>query len=425
MKRQQPLGQQIHAALVSQGQQAAISLAQSVGQPDLFERINAVAVEEPVPSFLHSALCAMSLPVRRPADEQQPIIRQDGQYTLVITPKPVVERAGGQQRLTVLGVPFGSLPRLILIHIMTEAVRTKSRHVVLGQNFTDWMRRMGFRTISYGPRGSATLIRQQLDRLLACEWMIRWDSADDQGEREFGIKEIKLTNEYVGTDGRNGSFIRELYLSEAFHEHLRRHAVPLNENAIRQLRDSATALDLYTWLAYRLPRIASKRPAVLSWQQLATHFGNEGNNIRKFRQTIRDAWDRHVSGVYPEARAEFDTAVIRLHASAPPLQQRRVSGAHLSLAVPPAAPPRPTDDPGTPVADRFFASVLTQIGSVETRAWFGGATLAEAEDGTGWVLSAATSFKASWIRGRLLHVVQQAAQAAGLTEPPRLAIRTP
>ena len=37
------------------------------------------------------------------------------------------------------------------------------------------------------------------------------------------------------------------------------------------------------------------------------HFGNEGKNIRKFRQTIREAWDRHVSAVYPDARAEFDT----------------------------------------------------------------------------------------------------------------------
>ena len=42
-------------------------------------------------------------------------------------------------------------------------------------------------------------------------------------------------------------------LTEGFFDHLREHAVPLDENAIRQLRDSATALDLYTWLAYRLP----------------------------------------------------------------------------------------------------------------------------------------------------------------------------
>ena len=67
----------------------------------------------------------MSLPVRRPADEHAPIIRQDGQYTLVINPKPVVESIDGRQSFRSLGVPYGSLPRLVLIHIMTEAVRTK------------------------------------------------------------------------------------------------------------------------------------------------------------------------------------------------------------------------------------------------------------------------------------------------------------
>ena len=114
---------------------------------------------------------------------------------------------------------------------------------------------MGFRTISYGPRGSATLIKEQLDRLLACEWMIRWDHATDQGDHEFGIKEIKLTNEYAGIDRGNRTFVREILMTEPFFEHLRQHAVPLNETAIRQIRDSATALDLYTWLAYRLPRL--------------------------------------------------------------------------------------------------------------------------------------------------------------------------
>jgi len=310
----QPLGQQVHAALLNHNQQTAIDLARDAGQSDLFNRVTAVATAEPVPSFLHSALCAMSLPIRRPADDRAPIIRHDGHYTLVITPKAVVERAdGGQQRIVVLGVPYGSLPRLVLIHIMTEAVRTKSRNVVLGASFTDWMRRMGFRTISYGPRGSATLVRQQLDRLLACEWMIRWDSDVDQGAREFAIKEIKLTNEYAGVDRKNGGFVREIYLTEGFHEHLRAHAVPLNEHAIRQIRDSATALDLYTWLAYRLPRVNPRRPVAMTWQQLAVHFGNDGTNIRKFRQTVRDVWERQVSGVYPDARVARATPATPRH----------------------------------------------------------------------------------------------------------------
>ncbi len=421
----------MHLALVARGPAAARDVAEEAGQPDLFARVSAIASEAPTPSFLHSALCAMSLPVRRPADEHAPIIRQDGQYTLVINPKPVVESVDGRQQLHSLGVPYGSLPRLVLIHIMTQAVRTRSRHVVLGTTFTDWMRRMGFRTISYGPRGSATLIRNQLDRLLACEWMIRWDSEPGQGEREFGVKEIKLTNEYAGTDRRSGGFMREILMTEGFFDHLRQHAVPLNENAIRQLRDSATALDLYTWLAYRLPRINARRPAAISWQQLAVHFGNDGHNIRKFRQTVRDAWERHVSAAYPEARADFDTTVIRLYASPAPLQQKLVPGAHLTVASddsgtaePAAILPAPDDDPSPDrIAAAFMTALADVLGPSEARAWLKEARLEPAEDG--WVLTTASRFIASWIGTHFDQALRRAAAAAGLARPPAIRARPP
>ena len=423
-----PLGQQVHLALVQRGPQAAAAIARDAGQPDLFERVSAVAGETPSPSFLHSALCAMSLPVRRPVDEHAPIIRQDGQYTLVINPKPVVTSVNHQQQLRTLGVPYGSLPRLVLIHIMTQAVRTKSREIVLGKTFTDWMRRMGFRTISYGPRGSATLIREQLDRLLACEWMIRWDSAADQEERAFGIKEIKLTNEYAGIDRRNGSFMREIRMTEGFFDHLRQHAVPLNETAIRQIRDSATALDLYTWLAYRLPRINPKRPAAISWQQLATHFGNDGKNIRKFRQTVRDAWERQVSAVYPEARADFDTTLIRLHASPAPLQQKLVPGVRLALAaddkgteesLPAASTPLPEDAFTT--SSRFIQALSAELGVAEAKAWLKDVALVET-DGS-WVLETGTRFIAHWIKTQFDQALRRAAQETGLAGTPDVRAR--
>ena len=118
-------------------------------------------------------------------------------------------------------------------------------------------------------------------------------------ETRFAVKEVKLTNDYAGANTGRSGFSREILLTKGFFEHLREHAVPLAENAIRQLRDSATALDLHTWLAYRLPRINKGRPATLSWQPLAAHFGNEGRNIRKFQQNCARCLGRRVSAVYP------------------------------------------------------------------------------------------------------------------------------
>jgi hypothetical protein len=226
---------------------------------------------------------------------------------------------------------------------------------------------------------------------------------------------VKLTNDYVGKNTRQGAFSREILLTEGFFEHLRDHAVPLDENAIRQLRDSATALDLYTWLAYRLPRIGKGRPALLSWPQLATHFGNEGKNIRKFRQTIRDAWERHVSAVYPEARAEFDTTAIRLYGSPAPLQRRA-----LSLVPPPSAPPPP---PAAPDPVDLLQTLRAAIGETLARAWLVDATVEATEDGP--VLVVGSRFKADYIRENFGVQLERAAKACRLSATPIIVARKP
>ena len=202
--------------------------------------------------------------------------------------------------------------------------------------------------------------------------------------------------------------------------------MPLNEHAIRQLRDSATALDLYTWLAYRLPRINSKRPATISWQQLAVHFGNDGKNIRKFRQTVRDAWERQVSGVYPDARADFDTTVIRLHASPAPLQQRLVTGAHLRVATDEngsdqAIPVLASSTAAVDVSARFLAALTTDLGGTEARVWLRDVRLEYRDEE--WTLLAPTKFVAHWIGTRFDQSLRRAAIAAALPSVPRVQAR--
>ena len=411
-----PLGQQVHAVLVGEGQGAARLHADQLGQPDIFERVQAVALEEPTPSFLHSALCAMSLPVRKPADDKASIIRQDGQYTLAITPRPVLQRIDGQQRMAVLGVPYGSLPRLVLIHIMTEAVRTRSRHIVLGTSFTDWMRRMGFRTISYGPRGSATLIREQLDRLLACEWMIRWDSEIADGNREFAVKEVKLTNDYAGRDDRRGTFSPRDHADRGFFRTI--FAIMLSRSTRMQSGSYAIARPRSIFipgLPTASPASAKLAPSLLSWSQLAVHFGNDGNNIRKFRQTIRDAWERHVSAVYPEARAEFDTTAIRLFASPAPLQRRALRLVAPAAPPPPALPAQPVVMPG--VLDVFKDA----IGDTLARAWLSDASFESTDDGASLVVG--SRFKADYIRQNFGPQLDRAARECGLPRAPAITSR--
>jgi hypothetical protein len=117
-------------------------------------------------------------------------------------------------------------------------------------------------------------------------------------------------------------------MSEAFYSHLIDHAVPLNEIAIRELKGTPTALDLYTYLAYRLPRIGSDKGQVISWDQLAKHLGNEADS-KRFRQTVRETM-QIVSAVYPNANVDLSGRKVILHPSPAPLE-RKLVGPHLRL----------------------------------------------------------------------------------------------
>ena len=156
------------------------------------------------------------------------------------------------------------------------------------------------------------------------------------------------------------------------------------------------------------------------------HFGNDGRHIRKFRQTVRDAWERQVSGVYPEARADFDTTIIRLHSSPAPLQQTQVRGARFAVVTDDTRTAEsPLDaarsDPDT--GPRFLAALAEAIGAIGAHSWLKDVILEEVEGE--WVLVTATRFSADWIRGHFDQALRQAAKAVGLATMPLVRARVP
>ena len=77
--------------------------------------------------FMARMMALCSLPRTNPRDRLR-YVRRNGPYTLVMN-------AGGLYKL-----PFGHLPRLLMAWISTEAVRTQSRVLVLGDSLSDFMR---------------------------------------------------------------------------------------------------------------------------------------------------------------------------------------------------------------------------------------------------------------------------------------------
>ena len=70
--------------------------------------------------------------------------------------------AGGGNKLL-----FGNSPRLILAWVSTEAVRTKSRELILGSSLSEFMCKLGMQDDSGSPRGNRTRLRNQMDWLFS------------------------------------------------------------------------------------------------------------------------------------------------------------------------------------------------------------------------------------------------------------------
>ena len=81
------------------------------------------------------------------------------------------ERSNGSLTLTMMapakvGLPYGSLPRLLLAWLTTEAVRTKEPHLVLGNTLRAFLDQLGLSSTG-GKRGDITRLRNQMRRLFS------------------------------------------------------------------------------------------------------------------------------------------------------------------------------------------------------------------------------------------------------------------
>ena len=103
--------------------------------------------EEAEAAFLARQLVQCTLPHSNPG-KVEAWKRTNGNLTLVI-------RAGwDSEKDQSIGYPYGSLPRLLLFWVTTEAIRTKSRRLALGHSLSEFMRVVGLDPYTGGGKRS-------------------------------------------------------------------------------------------------------------------------------------------------------------------------------------------------------------------------------------------------------------------------------
>ena len=304
----------VHELLVAKGKEGALK---SDVPRDVVEAASLyMSAEDSALAFAYSGWAQCALPHRRiPADQLWEVVSD--RIRLVVEPGHRPSGRDGTGPLESVGVPFGSYARLILLYLQTEALRTGNREVELGGSWRTWMQRIG---VPWGG-SSGKAVREQAEMISRCRLTFHLQGAGRAALVNQSIVDRADFSEIA--DPRQGRLALETAkLSEGFFEQLKRHPLPLEENAIRALANNSAALDCYIWLAYRLHSLTA--PKLVTWKALKAQHGAAYKELFHFKARFPTILGL-ATAVYPEAKLEVVDEGVILKPSRPPVSPKLLS----------------------------------------------------------------------------------------------------
>lgn len=251
--------------------------------------------------YMGRALVQATMPHKKILTNE--FIRKNGDFTLtMISPSKI-------------GLPYGSIPRLLTAWITTEAVKTKQRELILGRSLSEFMEQLDL--VPTGGRwGSITRLREQMKRLFTCSISCTYEGKEHEG----GVN-IQVAEEYhLWWEPKNPTqstlWESNIILSKKFFDEVTNHPIPLDMQALKALKKSPMAIDIYCWLTYRMSYLKNKTD--ITWAVLKSQFGsnysNDSQGIRNFKKAfIREL--AKVVTIYPSLKISYDEKNLMLKPS--------------------------------------------------------------------------------------------------------------
>ena len=244
-------------------------------QADQVNQLVSAREADPDLGFMARLMALCCLPRTNPGNRKE-YVRRNGPYKLGMT-------AGIDNKL-----PFGNFPRLILAWVSTEAVRTRSRVLILGPSLAKFMRELGI--YSSGGGNVHTKLRNQMRRLFNAHVQLVYE--DERGEVSVSSSVADRTEFWWNERKPNQSSLwdSKIELGEKFFNEIIQHPVPLDLNTLTALKRSSLGLDLYLWLVYRT--FPLRAPQRITWRQVYRQFGvapakaSEKRTVQNFRSEV-------------------------------------------------------------------------------------------------------------------------------------------
>ncbi|RDB02299.1 replication protein RepA [Runella aurantiaca] len=274
--------------------------------------------EEREQVYLPASLAHVYFPRRDPkSDPDSPFVHSNGHYKLYL--KDVGIENPNTDKTEHFGLPFGPKARIILSVINAMALQQGSQTVDIdADSLTKFIERIG---LSVGGN-QFTQVQNQVRRLTGS--IIRIYYKADEQDGSWGKKpDMPLINgfEFFPRADPNQMMLwkRHIELGDKYWEELQKHAVPLSLEHLKILSGNARAIDVYTFLAYRLH--ALDKPLFLAWATLKEMFGGELTHMYDFKKAMRDTLTL-VKLAYRDAKIDMDSKGLTFRNSPAPISAR-------------------------------------------------------------------------------------------------------
>ena len=255
-------------------------------------------------AYIARQLVQATLPHSNPGQNKTVWSRTNGNFTLGIQAGFNIKT--GQS----YGIPYGIIPRLLLFWITSEAVKTKKPRLELGASMAEFMRQVGLNPATGGgARSDARRLQDQMQRLFQAR--ISFLQTLEDGERageawmnmQVSRKGVLWWNPKSPEQGTLwGSWIE---LESDFFTAIISAPIPVDTRALKALKRSPLALDLYALCCYESHRVQrTGKSRFIAWGLLMKQLGAEyesENATKEFGRKCRAAL-RKIQAVMPGLR---------------------------------------------------------------------------------------------------------------------------
>ncbi|MDR0697399.1 MAG: hypothetical protein LBF68_07725 [Christensenellaceae bacterium] len=240
----------------------------------------------------------------------------------------IYERASENYKIAITNgyngiLPYGSYPRIILSWIITEAVKTQSREIYIGESLSDFMKQRGIH-VTGGKTGTFNRFKQQFIGLMTSS--VTYSFKDAKSRKTVVLNFHVADAVKFSSDNVMDFFKTKVILDEYFFSEIIKYPIPVDGEALNALMSSSLALDIYFWLTYKMSYI--KDITEISFNNLKAQFGFGYNDTKYGRYEFRRNFVtqlKNVLALYAQAKVCIQREEILLYPSPTHVEKRNSS----------------------------------------------------------------------------------------------------